>query len=205
MPVKLANNTYDNLYRSRDAAFRFVMCGIVATSAFIFIILKRFANRDLYSLWLPVLCFVLLVRMLFTGESYFVIQSFLFNISFEDIGLMSFAATFIIKLISLVYITKCLKIKTADNVFVAFSATFLLLALAISFVPNSIFDIYYFTILQLLSSIIDIYLINKLCVEIVRKTEDALLYLLSYVFMLVGTLLHLVSVRSRTRLGDVAP
>ena len=192
MPVKLANNTYDNLYRSRDAAFRFVMCGIVATSAFIFIILKRFANRDLYSLWLPVLCFVLLVRMLFTGESYFVIQSFLFNISFEDIGLMSFAATFIIKLISLVYITKCLKIKTADNVFVAFSATFLLLALAISFVPNSIFDIYYFTILQLLSSIIDIYLINKLCIEIVRKTEDALLYLLSYVFMLVGIIIDVL-------------
>lgn len=192
MPVKLANYTADNLYRSRDAAFRFVMCGVVFTSGFIFIILKRFVNRELYSLWLPVLCFVLLIRMLFTGESYSVIQSFLFNISFEDIGLLTFAATFIIKLISLVYITKCLKIKTTDNVFVAFSAIFLVLALLIGFVPNSVFDIYYYTILQFLSSIIDIYIISKLCNEVVAKTQDALLYLLSYVFVVIGIIIDVL-------------
>ncbi len=192
MPVKLANYSADSLYRSRDAAFRFIMCGIVGTSAFVFIVLKRFVNKDLYSLWLPVLSFVLVLRMLFSGESYSVIQSFLFNISFEDIGLFTFTATFIIKLISLVYITKCLKIKTADNVFVAFSAIFLVLSLLISFVPSAVFDIYYYKILQLLSSIIDIYIINKLCIEIAKKTENSLLYLLSYVFVVIGILIDVL-------------
>ena len=93
----------------------------------------------------------------------------LFDVSFEDISIFTFISTFIIKLIALVYIAKCLKIQLNDNVYVSFSALFLLLAIGINFLPNSIFDIYYYMILQLLSIIIDIYIINKLCIEAVKK------------------------------------
>lgn len=192
MPVRLANYSYDGLVSGRNSAFRFVMCGLLLSSIFIFIILKRFVNRELYSLWLPALSFVLLVRTLMTGDSFSVVQSFLRNTSFESVEIFTFVATFIIKLVSLIYITKCLKIKTSDNVFVGFSALFLVLAVLIGYLPDSIFDVYYYTILQLLSSIIDIYIINKLCVEIAKKTEYSLLYLLSYIFVIVGILIDVL-------------
>jgi sensor histidine kinase YesM len=186
MPVKLANYNANQTAESQILALRFITCGIIFSCAFIFIFLKRFVDKELYSLWLPILSFVLLIRTLLTSESYAVIQRLLFDISFEDISVFTFMATFIIKLIALVYIAKCLKINLKDNVYVSFSALFLSLAVCINFLPNSVFDIYYYMVLQLLSIIIDIFIINKLCIEIVKKTDYAILYLLSYIFIVIG-------------------
>lgn len=194
MPVKMANYYADQTAEAQTLASRFITCGIVFSCGFIFIFLKRFVDKDLYSLWLPILSFVLLIRMLVTSESYAVIQSGLFNISFEDISIFTFISTFIIKLISLVYIAKCLKIKLNDNVYVSFSALFLLLAVGINFLPNSVFDIYYYMVLQLLSFIIDIYIISKICIEIVNRTDYAILYLLSYIFIVLGLLVDVLYV-----------
>lgn len=194
LPVKMANYYADQTAEAQTLASRFITCGIVFSCGFIFIFLKRFVDKDLYSLWLPILSFVLLIRMLVTSESYAVIQSGLFNISFEDISIFTFISTFIIKLISLVYIAKCLKIKLNDNVYVSFSALFLLLAVGINFLPNSVFDIYYYMVLQLLSFIIDIYIISKICIEIVNRTDYAILYLLSYIFIVLGLLVDVLYV-----------
>ena len=198
MPVKLANYNADRTAQAQTAAQRFIICGIVFSCGFIFLILKRLVDKELYSLWLPVLSFVLLIRILVTSESYAVIQHMLFDVSFEDISIFTFISTFIIKLIALVYIAKCLKIQLNDNVYVSFSALFLLLAIGINFLPNSIFDIYYYMILQLLSIIIDIYIINKLCIEAVKKTDYALLYLFSYIFIVLGLLVDVLYVNGLT-------
>lgn len=186
MPVYLANYNAENIHENSIVALRYVLCGIVLFCAILFIILKYSVNKELYSLWLPVLSFVLLIRLLITNESYIVIQPLLFNMSFEDISVFTFISTFIIKLISLIYITKCLKIKVNDNIFVAFSFVFLATAIGLNYLPNSIFDTYYYVIFQLFSMIIDIFIINKLCVEVCRNTEYAFLYLLSYMFVIVG-------------------
>ena len=194
LPVKFANFNAEQTYEKQTLALRFITCGIVFSCGFIFIFLKRFVDKELYSLWLPILSFVLLIRILVTSESYAVIQGLLFDISFEDISIFTFISTFIIKLIALIYIAKCLKIQLKDNVYVSFSALFLLLAIGINFLPNSVFDIYYYMVLQLLSIIIDIYIINKLCVEIVNKTDYAILYLLSYIFIVIGLMVDVLYV-----------
>lgn len=186
MPVKLANYTVENQRDTTTIATRFILCGLVFSCAIIFIFFKYVINKSLYSLWLPVLSFVLLIRMLLTGESFAVIQQLLFNVSFEEMEVFTFISTFIIKLIALMYITKSVKIDTADNVFVGFSAAFLLLAISVNYLPNTIFDSYYYLILQLISAIIDIYIINKLCIEIAKKTSYSLLYLISYLFIILG-------------------
>lgn len=188
MPVKLAN--YEAV-RSADifsTALRFLTCGIVFSCAVIFIILKYIVHKELYSLWLPVLSFVLLYRLFMSGSGYAVIQSFMFDISYEKIATLTFVLTFVIKLVSFIYIAKCVKLDVQDNVYVAFSAVFLVLALGVNFFPDSVFNSYYYLVLQFISVIIDIYIFNRLSIEICKKTEYALLYLLSYVFIVVGVL-----------------
>lgn len=192
MPVLLANYITENRYENAILALRYVLCGIVLFCLIFFIVLKYSVNRELYSLWLPILSFFLLLRMLGTNESYIVMQPVFANMSFEDMGIFTFISTFIIKLISLIYITKCLKINVKDNVFVAFSVIFLGIAIGLNYLPNSIFDTYYYLILQLLSFIIDIFIVNRLCIEISRKREYALLYLLSYAFVMIGILVDVL-------------
>lgn len=186
MPVVLANYNTENAHESSILATHYVFGGVLLFCAILFIVLKYSVNRQLYSLWLPVLSVLLVIRAFITNEGYTVIQPLLFDISFEDISVFVFISTFIIKLVSLIYMNKCLNLKVKDNIFVAYSFVFLGIAIGLNFLPNSIFDTYYYVIFQLLSSIIDIYIINKLCIEICKKTEDANLYLLSYMFIVVG-------------------
>jgi len=189
MPVQMSDYSSANARQSMSVAFRFLVCGIVFSCAVIFIVLKYTVNRDLYSLWLPVLSFILLLRLFLTNEGFAVMQKFFGDISYDVIGTFSFVLTFIIKLTALIYITKNVKIKVADNVYVLFSAIFLVLSLGVNFFPDTVFNAYYHLLLQLVSVIIDIYIINKLCIEIVKKTDYARLYLLSYIFIVVGVLI----------------
>lgn len=186
MPVALSNYSTGNIHENEVIALRYILCGIVLLCAVLFIILKYSVNRELYSLWLPTLSFVLALRILITNESFMVSQPLLFDLSFEDVSAFVFASTYIIKLISLIYITKCLNINVKDNVFVAFCVGFLAAAIGINYLPNSAINTYYYLILTLFSSIIDIFIINRLCIEICKKNEYAFLYLLSYLFIIIG-------------------
>lgn len=186
MPVYLANYSAENSLSNSILAWRNVLSGIVLFCAVLFIILKYSVNKELYSLWLPVLSFVLVIRTLITNESFIVTQALLADVSFEDMFVFTFVSTYIIKLISLIYIAKCLNLKINDNVFVAFSVVFLGVAISLNYLPNSIFDTYYYVILQILSAIIDIFIINRLCIEMCEKKENSFLYLLSYLFITVG-------------------
>ncbi len=186
MPVVLSNYGAENIYENSAIALRYILCGIVLFCAALFIVLKYSVNKELYSLWLPALAFVMAIRIVITNEGFMVLQPLLFNLSFEDVSVFVFASTYIIKLISLIYITKCFNIKVKDSVFAVFCLLFLAAAIGMNYLPNSIFDTYYYLTLNLFSSIIDIFIINRLCMEICKKREYALLYLLSYLFITVG-------------------
>ncbi len=186
MPVIIANYGQDTNSVNLMTGLKFVFCGIVAFCSLLFFIFKRVIDTDLYSIWLPILSFILFLRMIMTSEVYSVTQPLFGGISYEIMTLFIFISTFIIKLVALMYLIKFVDIKVSESTVVAFSAAFLTIAVAINFLPNSVFDVYYFAVLQLFSSIIDIYIINKLCIEIVNKTENSLLYLLSYLFIVVG-------------------
>ncbi len=186
MPVLIADYEHDDNRVDTMTGLKFAFCGIVAFCCLLFIIFKKFIDTDLYSIWLPVLSFILFLRMIMTSEVYAVTQPVFGGMSYEIMTLFIFVSTFIIKLVALMYLIKFVNIKVSENAIVAFSAAFLIIAVIINFLPNSVFDVYYFAVLQVFSSIIDIYIINKLCIEIVNKTENSLLYLLSYLFVVVG-------------------
>ena len=192
MPVIIAN--YETVKSSTNTlvAFTFWTCGIVFSCAIIFLFLKYLVHRELYSLWLPVLSFVLLYRLLLTGSGYSVVQRMFFDVSYETVSALTFILTFVIKLVAFIYIAKCLKVPISDNTYVGFSAVFLILAVGVNFFPDTVFNAYYYLALQFISVIIDIYIINKLCVEITKKTEYALLYLLSYFFIIIGVLVDVL-------------
>lgn len=186
MPVYMTQYTGDSTALSSKIALRFVLCGIVFLCGLMFVIFRKFVSKAQYTPWLPFLAFFLLLRMLISTESYSVIQPYMFNIGYEEMNVFIFISTFIIKLVALVYIVKSLNIKVHDNTLVAMCATILGLAISINFLPNSIFDTYYYLSLQMLSLVIDFYTINKLCIEIVKKTPYAFLYLFSYLFLVFG-------------------
>ncbi len=207
LPVYLTEYTNDNYTLSSKIALRFVLCGIVFLCGLMFVIFRKFVSREQYTPWLPFLAFFLLLRMLITTESYSVIQPYMFNIGYEEMNVFIFISTFIIKLVALIYIIKSLDIKVHDNTLVAMCATILCLAISINFLPNSIFDTYYYLSLQMLSLVIDFYTTNKLCIEIVKKTPYAFLYLFSYLFIVFGLTVDVAYTNGlmRTNCSSVMP
>ncbi len=207
LPVYLTEYTNDNYTLSSKIALRFVLCGIVFLCGLMFVIFRKFVSREQYTPWLPFLAFFLLLRMLITTESYSVIQPYMFNIGYEEMNVFIFISTFIIKLVALIYIIKSLDIKVHDNTLVAMCATILGLAISINFLPNSIFDTYYYLSLQMLSLVIDFYTTNKLCIEIVKKTPYAFLYLFSYLFIVFGLTVDVAYTNGlmRTNCSSVMP
>jgi len=192
MPVYMTGYTHDNNALNSKIALRFVLCGIVFLCGLLSVILRKFVSKEQYTYWLPLLAFFLLLRMIITTESYSVVQPYMFNIGYEEMNVFIFISTFIIKLVALIYIVKSLNIKIHDSTLIAMSATVLALAVSINFLPNSIFDSYYYLSLQLLSLVIDLYTINRLCIEIVKKTQYAFLYLFSYLFLVFGLTIDVI-------------
>ena len=108
------------------------------------------------------------------------------NLSYERMFLFSFASTFIIKLISIIYFRDELKLRVSLQSMALLSVSFLLVVIGSDLLPHAVYTNYYYLILQLFSTVADLYLINKLCQSLAKGEKNAGLLCCAYLFLLMG-------------------
>jgi len=174
----------DNMYMTIGIRYAFV--GVVLFCGIFLLIMKFFVNRDSYSVWGVALCILLALRMMISNEGYIVTESFLFSLSYEYVYLLILAATFIIKLVSLIFMTRVLPIKVSSFAVCSFGVLFALSIIIALFFDDPIYDPYYSSILQVITLTLDLYLIEKICICVINKVRNSIPFLLAYSLVTVS-------------------
>ena len=174
------NNVYTSI------GLRYAFFGIVFFCGIFLLIQKLFVNKQTYSFWGVTLCILLAYRMMISNEGYIVTQSLFFNLSYEYVSLLIIAATFIIKLVSLIYMTRVLPVKVSSRAIVTFAIMFITSILTAVFFDEPFYDPYYATILHVITIPLDLYLIEKICRCVINKTRNSIAFLTAYSLVTVG-------------------
>lgn len=182
----ITDYAYETAYSNAFSALRFALIGIIVYAALVLAIFSARSKIRYFSPWLTVLFLALTLRMLISTEGYAVSQPLLGNLSYERMFLFSFASTFIIKLISIIYFRDELKLQVSLQSMALLSVSFLLVVIGVDFLPNAVYTNYYYLILQLFSTVADLYLINKLCQSLAAGQKNAGLLCCAYLFLLIG-------------------
>lgn len=182
----IADYAYETAYTNGLLALRYALIGIILYGAAVLAIFSARSKIRYFSPWLAVLFVALAFRMLISTEGYAVSQPFFGNLSYEKMFVFSFASTFIIKLTSVIYFRDELKLQVSLQSMVLLSVSFLLLVISTDFLPHTVYDNYYYLVLQLFSTVADLYLINKLCQSLAKGTKNAGLLCFAYLFLLIG-------------------
>lgn len=182
----IADHSYTQNYTYSFLGIRYAFIGIVIYAAIILFILGFLSKVRYFSGWLPVLFLCLAFRMMISTEGYAISQPWFFNLSYERMTLLMFASTFIIKLVSLIYLQDELRLKLSKEFTAFLSAAFLLVVVGVSFLPTSVYNNYYFVVLQLVSTLADLYVINRLCQELAKGDPYAGRLCFAYLFIFAG-------------------
>lgn len=182
----IADHSYTQNYTYSFLGIRYAFIGIVIYAAIILFILGFLSKVRYFSGWLPVLFLCLAFRMMISTEGYAISQPWFFNLSYEKMTLLMFASTFIIKLVSLIYLQDELRLKLSKEFTAFLSAAFLLVVVGVSFLPTSVYNNYYFVVLQLISTLADLYVINRLCQELAKGDPYAGRLCFAYLFIFAG-------------------
>lgn len=174
----------DDIYIS--IGLRYAFFGIVFFCGIFLLIQKLFVNDKTYSFWGVALCILLAYRMMISNEGYIVTQSLFFNLSYEYVSILIIAATFIIKLVSLIYMTRVLPVKISSKAIFAFAVMFISSILTAVFFDEPFYDPYYATILHIITIPLDLYLIEKICRCVINKTRNAIAFLTAYSLVAIG-------------------
>lgn len=177
---------FETAYTNAFSALRFALIGIIVYAALVLAVFSSHSKIRYFSPWLTVLFLVLGLHILISTEGYAVLQPLLWNLSYEKMFLISFADTFIIKLISIIYFRDELKLKVSLQSMALLSVSFLLVFISVDFLPNAVYTNYYYLIMQLFSTVADLYLMNKLCQRLAAGQKNAGLLCCAYLFLLVG-------------------
>ena len=167
-------------------AIRYALAGVILYAAIVLFCISIFFKQRYFSPVLPMLFFCLALRILISTEAFIVSQPLLFSLSYERMTLFIFASTFVIKLVSILYFKSELNLHFPLETISLIASVFLLTAIGVAFLPTSVYDNYYFVILQLLSTIADLFLVNQLCHSFANGNENAATLTLAYFFMLLG-------------------
>lgn len=156
----------------------------------VFILFYSIKNNNLFaSKWLPVLCFIVAVRMMISTEGYSAFRYLFANVSYERMTLMICMSTFIIKLVALLFYSDTLDMKIKKTTFLAVSVGTLLCTIATTLFPFIFFNPYYYIIIQVAALPLDITLLNHLADSVVRKVPYSKSYLFGYITLISGIMI----------------
>ena len=182
----ITDYAYETAYANSLLALRFAMIGIILYAAAVLIIFSKISKTRYFSPWLWVLFILQALRMLISTEGYIVAQPLFGNISYEKMFLFTFASTFVIKLTAIIYFRDELKLQVSMQSMALLSVSFLLLVISTDFLPSTVYTNYYYLILQLFSTVADLYAVNKLCQCLSKGEKNAGLLCAAYLFLFVG-------------------
>lgn len=176
-------------YSNYSQAFRSVLFGIVFFLGF-FILFYSIKNNNLFSSkWLPVLCFLVAVRMMISTEGYSAFRSLFSSIDYENMTLLICMSTFIIKLVAMLFYSDALGISIGRGTIVTVTLSSLISTALTIIMPFIFFNPYYYIIIQTITLPIDIMVLSNLADSVANKVPYAKSYLFSYIVLIAGIMI----------------
>lgn len=181
------NSTMQRLDIAKSA--RSFISGIVFFLGF-FILFYSIKNHNLFSSkWLPLLCFLVAIRIMISTEGYNAFRFLFSDIDYESMTLLICMSTFIIKLVSLLFYSDTLDMNISKKTFIAVSLSTVLCTIITTIFPSIFFNPYYYIIIQVATLPFDIILINHLADSVARKVPYSTAYLFGYVALVSGIMI----------------
>ncbi len=188
----IADYAHETAYVNGMLALRYSLIGIILYAAVVLFILSGSSKVRFFSPWMPVLFALIALRMLFSTEGYSVTQSWFFSLSYENIHMITFASPFIIKLAALLYFRDELKLDVPMRHIAYLSGFFILITVSAYLFSEISFNYSYYWILQMVSSVADIYIFRKLCDGLAEGKKNAGLLCGAYLFLLCGVNINIL-------------
>lgn len=192
LPPVVAEYEHENAYTSGMLALRYSLIGIILYAAVILLVFSGVSNTRFFSPWMPILFILIAFRMMFSNEGYSITQTWLYILSFEKMHLLTFANPFVLKLVALLYFRDEVKLDIPLRSVVCLSGFFAIIILIAVLFPQVIFNNSHYWILQLLSSIADVYIFRKLCDSLTAGKKNSGLLCGAYVFLLCGVNINIL-------------
>ncbi len=180
---------FDTIMEAKDirTAIQFVLFGIVIFS-FLSLLSTFFISikRKLYSFWLPLMIFFILIRIILTAEFYSTWQKILFNISYEATNGVMFFATFVVKYLLIFLVEEQCEIEFKIREKLGFLGYYILLYSLYLFVPRNFYNDYLSVLVPMLTYVLDIYLFIKVYRNAEKMNKFSLPIFLGAMLVIVG-------------------
>lgn len=186
LPPVLAEYAHENAYVSGMLALRYSLIGIILYAAAVLFVFSAVSKIRFFSPWLPIVFVLIAFRMMFATEGFSIIQTWLHVLSYEKMHLITFANPFIIKLSALLYFRDELKLDIPLRSVVCIAGCFAVIIASAYLLPQTVLNYSHHWILQLLSSVADIYIFRKLCDGLATEQKNSGLMCGAYLFLLCG-------------------
>ena len=159
-------NVYQQIIREKSTrtAIRFILFGI-ALFSFISLLATyaTMVQRKFNSLWLPVMIFFILIRIMLTSEFYGFWQPLLFfNLPYESTNELMYFTTFVVKYLLIFLVQEQCSIQISKRAKIGFLVYYVLLYLVFIFIPEQIYSNYLSNLIPALTYVLDIYLFTKI-------------------------------------------
>ncbi len=178
MVIEIATTRFAGLYiapvlQNYDAAIlqdsnrnnlRMILFGTVLFSFFVLVILYVFTQRKSgRSIWLPVIGFLVLVRIMLTTEFYHFWQDILFfHLSYEDMNPLMFLVSFAFKYLLIFLVQELLGITFSRREKLGFLIYYTILYLLYLFIPGGFYNRHLTILLPVCAFAIEVYLFFKI-------------------------------------------
>lgn len=192
LPPVLAEYAHENAYVSGMLALRYSLIGIIFYAAIVLFVFAAVVKIRFFSPWLPILFVLIAFRMMFATEGYSITQTWLYALSYEKMHLLTFANPFIVKLSALLYFRDELKLDIPLRSVACIAGFFAAVIAATYLFPQTVLNSSHYWILQLFSSVADIYIFRKLCDELAAGQKNSGLLCGAYLFLLCGVNINIL-------------
>ena len=133
-PVLQSYSEYE-AFQSQRTVLGYLTLGMVISFIALFTMLHFFANREQYSLWLPVLILLILMRKLTLDETMGVFSALFVNMGYDDLNLLGIIATILSKSALLVFVFQMLDMKISRRGIVYITAFYVSLFFSYVILP----------------------------------------------------------------------
>ncbi|MDW7655975.1 MAG: GHKL domain-containing protein [Bacillota bacterium] len=174
--------------KSNRTAIRFILFGI-ALFSFISLLATyaTMVRRKFKSLWLPVMIFFILIRIMLTSEFYGFWQPLLFfNLPYESTNELMYFTTFVMKYLLIFLVQEQCGIHISNRAKIGFLVYYALLYLIFLFIPEQIYNNYLSNILPALTYALDIYLFIKVYKGQTEIKKFGLIVFISAMLVIIG-------------------
>lgn len=183
-------NDFQQIMReeSTRTAIRFILFGI-ALFSFISLLATyaTMVRRKFNSLWLPVMIFFILIRIMLTSEFYGFWQPLLFfNLPYESTNELMYFTTFIMKFLLIFLVQEQCGIHISNRAKIGFLVYYALLYFIFLFIPEQIYSNYLSNILPALTYALDIYLFIKVYIGQAEIKKFGLIVFISAMLIIIG-------------------